>query len=98
MLDLSRGNELEKKLNDTVKISAEAALEEGPVDSSISFVDLANELNLAYTGPVFFGTPLQGTIDSEFVYDTGSGYLATTSSDCFGCDSQYYNVESSLSS
>ena len=24
----------------------------------ITFVDLVNELNLAYTGPVYFGTPL----------------------------------------
>ena len=97
VLDLSRGNELEKKLNDTVKFNDGAALEEGPDDSTISFIDLANQLNLAYTGPVFFGTPLQGSIDSEFVYDTGSGYLTTTSSDCLGCDSQYYDAETSLS-
>ena len=26
----------------------------------IEYIDLVNQLNLAYTGPVFFGTPLQG--------------------------------------
>ena len=52
---------------------------------------------MAYTGPVYFGTPIQGNEDSDFVYDTGSGYLVTTSSDCDLCDSQYFDPSLSTS-
>jgi hypothetical protein len=38
-------------------------------------IDLLNSSNLAYSGPVFLGTPLQGNPDSKFIYDTGSGFL-----------------------
>ena len=57
----------------------------------IQYIDLVNQLNLAYTGPVFFGTPLQGNQDADFVYDTGSGYLTVTSTACDVCDSQYFS-------
>ena len=49
-------------------------------------------MNLAYTGPVYFGTPLQTDgKEPEFVYDTGSGYLTTTSTVCNNCGTQYYD-------
>jgi hypothetical protein len=54
-------------------------------------LDLANGNNLSYTGPVLIGTPLQGLPTSEFVYDTGSGYLTVTASGCSNCSSIYYN-------
>ena len=54
-------------------------------------IPLANANNLAYTGPVFLGTPLQGSATSEFVYDTGSGFLTVNSKDCSTCTSKYYD-------
>ena len=62
-------------------------------------IDLLNRLNLAYSGPVYFGTPLQLSANdsSDFIYDTGSGYLTTTSSDCHSCPSQYYDPPTSNS-
>lgn len=46
-------------------------------------IELVNKQNLAYTGPVLFGTPLQtGGSTSNYVYDSGSGYLTTTSTSC----------------
>jgi hypothetical protein len=62
-------------------------------------VPLDNQYNLAYTGPVYFGTPLQ-TSDpsSSFVYDTGSGVLTVTSTLCNKCKlipGQYYNPSAS---
>ena len=61
-------------------------------------IDMINNMNLAYTGPVYFGTPVQPQDDSEFVYDTGSGYLTTTATSCSTCGSQYYNPEASSTS
>ena len=59
-------------------------------------IELANANNLAYTGPVLFGTPLQGTQNSRFIYDTGSGYLTTTTTECYaGCSAPYYDQASS---
>jgi hypothetical protein len=59
-------------------------------------IDLVNKSNLAYVGPVYFGTPLQTDETSEFVYDTGSGYLTTTSTGCSTCiTSQYYSPSTS---
>ena len=74
------------------EIDFKIGTEEGIV---ISFV---NQMNLIYTGPIYFSTEFQG-IDtiSEFVYDTGSGDLTTTSSLCTrGCSSKYYDHEKSL--
>ena len=45
-------------------------------------IDLASKTNIAYTGPVFLGTPLQGSNSSVFLYDSGSGYLMVTESAC----------------
>lgn len=52
---------------------------------STDTIDLTNSNNLAYTGPVFLGTPLQGSNSSDFIYDTGSGYLTVKSTDCADC-------------
>ena len=48
---------------------------------------------MAYTGPIYFTDQFQGEGgDSEFVYDTGSGVLTTTSVDCIsGCETSYYD-------
>jgi hypothetical protein len=54
-----------------------------------------NNLNLAYVGPVYFGTPIQQSKTAEFVYDTGSGYLTTTSTQCLLCRTKYYNPTAS---
>ena len=62
-------------------------------------IDLTNNVNLSYVGPVYFGTPLQMSSDSEFVYDTGSGYLTTTSTECSLClFSKYYDPSASSTS
>ena len=59
---------------------------------------MLNNMNLAYTGPVYFGTPIQHNDNgAEFVYDTGSGYLTTTSTLCSSCGSQYYDPSESTS-
>lgn len=54
-------------------------------------LNLTNNNNLQYVGPVFIGTPLQGSADSMFVYDTGSGYLTVSTAGCTSCSSIYYN-------
>jgi hypothetical protein len=51
--------------------------------------------NIQYTGPAFLGTPLQGSNSSDFVYDTGSGYLTVTSTGCADCSTKYYNQSAS---
>ena len=59
-------------------------------------IELLNNSNLAYVGPVYFGTPLQTDQNySEFVYDTGSGYLTTTSTECSSCYTEYYDSSKS---
>lgn len=59
-------------------------------------IDLVNKSNLAYTGPVLFGTPLQTDGNtSNYVYDSGSGYLTTTSTSCSTCYSQQYDPSTS---
>ena len=68
--------------------------EEGSV-GELSPIDMVNHNNLSYTGPVYFGTPFQDSKESIFVYDTGSGYLTTTSNECTYCVSQYYDVKGS---
>ena len=61
-------------------------------------IELVNNLNLAYSGPVYFGTPLQtNQATSDYIYDTGSGYLTTTSSACSNCHTQYYDPSTSTS-
>ena len=45
---------------------------------------LANTENLYYAGSVYIGTPQQG--GSEFIFDSGSGYLTTTSVGCLTCN------------
>ena len=53
---------------------------------------------MVYTGPVYFGTPLQTSASqSSFIYDTGSGWLVTTSSECSGCTTKYYDPSKSSS-
>ena len=45
---------------------------------------------------MLFGTPLQGYEGSSFIYDTGSGYLTTTTTACSytsGCSTTYYDQE-----
>ena len=56
-----------------------------------SQIDLSPTGTVAYTGPVFLGTPLQGNASSTFLYDSGSQYLLVTGSNCTTCGSQYYN-------
>jgi len=58
-------------------------------------IDLKGQTNIAYTGPVFFGSPLQGTNSSVFLYDSGSGYLMVTESGCSTCTTQYFNTTKS---
>ena len=50
---------------------------------------------MAYVGPVQLGTPMQGNSSSNFVYDSGSGYLTVTASDCTTCIDGYYNFAES---
>lgn len=54
-------------------------------------IDLTNGNNLQYVGPVFFGTPLQGSASDYYVYDTGSGFLTVTATGCTNCSSVAYN-------
>ena len=53
-------------------------------DSSGKVIPLKNIQNLSYLGPVYFTDSFQGSDapQSEFVYDTGSGDLTVTSTDC----------------
>jgi Eukaryotic aspartyl protease len=59
-------------------------------------VDLSTAGNVAYTGPLFMGTPLQGTNSSTFIYDSSASYLMVGGSNCTTCSSQYYNPDLSL--
>ena len=49
------------------------------VEDALSIVNFTNFGNMAYTGPIYFGTPVQTTMESvaTFVYDTGSSWLVT---------------------
>ena len=57
--------------------------------------DLTNNNNFSYTGNVFVGSPSQGSYSSEFVYDTGSGFLTVAASTCSTCTDPYYNPSTS---
>ena len=56
-----------------------------------SKIELSPTGTVAYTGPVFLGTPLQGNATSTFLYDSGSQYLLVTGSNCTTCASQDYD-------
>lgn len=43
------------------------------------------------------GTPLQGSNDDNFIYDTGSGYLTVPTNHCFTCEAGF-SYDSSKSS
>lgn len=60
-------------------------------------IGLTNVENLAYSGPAFFGTPLQGSSTSDFIYDTGSGWVTVTGDKCTSCSSMYYSSSASSS-
>ena len=62
-------------------------------DQTDPIIDLVNYQNVAYTGPIYFTSEFQGIgAQPNFIYDTGSGALTTTSTVCTaGCASQYYN-------
>lgn len=60
-------------------------------------IDLTNGNNLQYVGPVYFGTPLQGSASDYYVYDTGSGFLTVTATGCTNCSSVAYNPAQSAS-
>ena len=60
--------------------------------------DLKNNSNFSYTGNVFVGSPTQGSYASEFVYDTGSGFLTVAASTCSTCTDPYYNPAASSTS
>lgn len=66
-------------------------------DSEGTGIDLNDNSNLAYTGPVYFGTPYQEPSTSTFVYDSGSGYLTVTGYNCTDCSNgyKYYNPNES---
>ena len=66
-------------------------------DSENDSIDLINYQNLAYTGPIYFTNEFQGKGEtSDFVYDTGSGVLTTTSVSCInGCKTSYYDQSKS---
>ena len=62
-------------------------------------IDIDNLINLHYTGPLKFGTPLQGNDQAKFFYDTSTGTTITTSKKCgSGCVSQYYDSSKSTTS
>lgn len=44
------------------------------------------------------GTPLQGTQEDLYVYDTGSGYLTVSASDCVNCYDHIYDAANSSTS
>lgn len=58
--------------------------------------NVTNFNNTAYYGPMYFGTPKQGSKSSLFYYDTSSTYTTVTSANCSTCNTTYYN--SNLSS
>jgi hypothetical protein len=59
---------------------------------------LANFENLVYAGPMYAGTPTQGSGKGKFVYDTGSGYFVISGNDCTTCNSKYYRPATSSTS
>ena len=59
--------------------------------SDVIKIDIVNINNNAYEGSLMFGTPLEGSDSSKFVFDTGSGWLTVTSAECSNCKTHYYN-------
>ena len=67
---------------------------ENPRLKSGSFsINLTNNADLAYVGPIFVGTPLQGSNLTAYIYDTGSGYLTIPSSTCLTCNATFLYVK-----
>ena len=59
-------------------------------EASSSFsIALENSFNLFYAGPVYFGEPNQ--FGSQYIYDSGSGFLTTTTTTCATCNPAVYN-------
>ena len=58
---------------------------------------LQNSLNSAYLGPVFLGTPYQGSLYSKFFFDTSSTYTTVTSTSCSNCNTTFFNANASNS-
>lgn len=51
-----------------------------------------------YTGPAYFGTPLQtDKTSSTFAYDTSASFTAVTSRYCYNCNTHYYDYYQSTS-
>lgn len=66
--------------------------------SSGSFeLNLTNNADLAYVGPIFLGTPLQGSNLTAYIYDTGSGYLTIPASSCLTCNLTFLYVKAASS-
>ena len=55
-------------------------------------LNITNNADLAYVGPIFLGTPLQGSNQTAYIYDTGSGYLTIPSSACLTCNATFRYV------
>ena len=50
--------------------------------------ELVNDKNLIWSGPLQFGTPMQGNQQSNFVYNTAEAFTTVTQSSCSTCDNQ----------
>jgi len=62
-------------------------------------LQLLNNDDTSYTGPAYLGTPYQSSgANSKFVYDTGSGFLTVTGSNCSSCTTKMYNAGASSTS
>ena len=70
---------------------------EKTLQSSEFQINLSNNGDLAYTGPVVLGTPLQGSNNTAYIYDTGSGFLTIPSISCVTCNVTF-RYSSALSS
>ena len=90
---------LQSPLTDTQKLIEESHREILSDLYSELPINLTNNQNMAYAGPVYFGTPLQveGITERAFIYDTGSGWLTVTSSSCSTCSTGYKMYDSSAS-
>ena len=63
-----------------------------PLVRGDSSIDVANYLNLQYTGPAYFGSELDRL---DLIYDTGSDWLVVDTDNCQSCHAPVFDTSAS---
>lgn len=58
-------------------------------------IELQNDVNMVWSGPLYVGSPMQGSAENKFIFDTAGPFTAITLKDCSTCAVQHYNPQDS---